>query len=47
MSSEQASSGIAQILPELINRLTPDGSVPENQNDLLSQAMSGLGGLMQ
>lgn len=47
VSSEQASSGIAQVLPELINRFTPEGRVPENQNDLMSQAMSGLGGLMQ
>lgn len=44
LSSDQASSSIAQLLPQLVNQLTPTGSVPENHNDLLSRAMSMLGG---
>jgi len=44
---DQARSGIAQVLPELMNRLTPDGKVPENQDDVLSKAMSGLRGFLQ
>jgi len=47
MSGEQVSSGIAQLLPELINRLTPEGHVPGNQDDLISQAKSMLGGFLQ
>lgn len=42
ITTEQASSDIAQLLPELINQFTPEGRMPENQDDLLSQAMSEL-----
>ena len=42
MSHSDASSGLAQVLPELINHLTPSGQVPDNHNDLLAQAMSML-----
>ena len=42
MSHGDASSGLAQVLPELINHLTPSGQVPDNHNDLLAQAMSML-----
>jgi len=47
MSGEQASSGIAQLLPELISRFTPEGRIPENQDDLMSQAKSMLAGFSQ
>ena len=39
-SQGQASSVLAQILPELINMLTPKGQVPENHDDLISQGLS-------
>lgn len=42
ITTEQACSGIAQLLPELINQFTPEGRIPENQNDLLLQAVSEL-----
>lgn len=42
ITTEQAGSGMAQLLPELINQFTPEGRIPENQDDLLSQAMSEL-----
>jgi len=42
MSHSDASSGLAQVLPQLINHLTPAGQVPDNHNDLLAQAMSML-----
>jgi len=42
MSHGQASSAMAQILPELVNQLTPNGQVPENHNDLLSQGLDML-----
>jgi uncharacterized protein YidB (DUF937 family) len=36
----QASSLLAKILPELVNQLTPEGQIPENQGDLISQALA-------
>jgi uncharacterized protein YidB (DUF937 family) len=42
MSHGQASSAMAQILPELINQLTPNGRVPEDSGDLISRALSML-----
>lgn len=41
MPAEQASSGLAAMLPDVINRLTPRGQMPEG-NDL----QQGLGGLL-
>ena len=43
-SGTQASSVLTQILPELINQLTPQGRVPDNDNDLISQALAMLQG---
>ena len=42
VSHEEVSSGMAQILPEVVNHLTPQGSVPDNSDDLLSRGMSML-----
>ena len=39
---EQAASGLAQLLPQIIDTLTPDGQVP--QNDMLAQGMNLLRG---
>lgn len=47
MPEDQARTGIAQILPELMNQFTPEGRVPENQDEVLSQSMSSLGVFMQ
>ncbi|HEY7188308.1 MAG TPA: YidB family protein [Vicinamibacterales bacterium] len=44
MSHGQASSALAQILPELINQLTPGGQVPSNHSDLISQGLAMLTG---
>jgi uncharacterized protein YidB (DUF937 family) len=33
---------LAQILPELVNQLTPEGKVPEGHSDLLSQGLAML-----
>lgn len=35
---EHASTGLAQLLPQIINQLTPNGEVP--QNELLAQGMT-------
>jgi uncharacterized protein YidB (DUF937 family) len=39
---EHAATGLAQLLPQIIDQLTPNGSVPEG--DLLAQGMSMLKG---
>jgi uncharacterized protein YidB (DUF937 family) len=33
---------MAQVLPEIINRLTPEGQVPENSNDEIADGLSAL-----
>lgn len=42
MSRGDAAGGLASILPQLIDRMTPQGQVPGNQNDLLAQALAAL-----
>ena len=42
MSEQQAGSEMAQLLPEVINRLTPEGQVPENSNEEIAQGLSTL-----
>ena len=42
MSHGDASSGLAQVLPQLIDHLTPGGQVGDNHADLLAQALSAL-----
>lgn len=39
---EQAGSTMAQLLPELINQLTPQGQVPQNSDDEIAQGLSML-----
>jgi len=40
----QVSGGLAQMLPQLINQLTPNGQVPANHADLLSEGLALLSG---
>ena len=40
--SDQAGSAMAQMLPEVINSLTPQGQVPENSNDEIADGLSAL-----
>jgi uncharacterized protein YidB (DUF937 family) len=42
MPEEQAGSTMAQVLPELINQLTPQGQVPENGDEEIAQGLSML-----
>ena len=42
LSHADASSNLAQMLPQIIDKLTPHGQVPEDHSDLLAQAMSML-----
>jgi uncharacterized protein YidB (DUF937 family) len=41
-SQGQAGSVLSQILPELVNQLTPNGQIPDNHSDLLSQGLAML-----
>jgi uncharacterized protein YidB (DUF937 family) len=40
----QAGAAIAQLLPEIVNQMTPQGQVPTNHEDLLSQGLALLRG---
>jgi uncharacterized protein YidB (DUF937 family) len=42
MPEDQASSAMAQMLPEVINNLTPQGQAPENRNDEIADGLSAL-----
>jgi uncharacterized protein YidB (DUF937 family) len=42
MSHGDASSGLAQVLPHIINQLTPGGQVPADHGDLVAQARAML-----
>jgi uncharacterized protein YidB (DUF937 family) len=43
-SHGQASSALAQLLPQLIDHLTPQGQVPPDHEDLISKALGMLRG---
>jgi uncharacterized protein YidB (DUF937 family) len=45
-SRGQASSMMAQLLPELINHLTPQGQIPQDHEDMISRALGMLRGAM-
>jgi len=40
LSHGEAAGGLAQVLPQVIDKLTPGGAVPPNDNDLVSQALA-------
>jgi uncharacterized protein YidB (DUF937 family) len=40
MSGDAAAGGLASVLPQLIDKMTPQGAVPDNQSDLVAQALS-------
>ena len=42
LSKDQAGSTMAQLFPEVINRLTPQGQVPKNGDDEIAQGLSML-----
>ena len=42
LSEEQASGSLAQVLPELVNQMTPQGQVPPEHHDLISDALAQL-----
>ena len=46
VGNEAVASGMAQILPEMVNQLTPQGEVPDNADDTLNDGISTLERLM-
>lgn len=42
--SGELGSGLAQALPELINQMTPQGSIPENHADKLRELLEQMSG---
>ena len=40
MSHGDAAGGLAQMLPQLIDKFTPNGELPDNQNDVVAQALA-------
>ncbi len=44
MPPQQAMSAMANVLPELVNQLTPKGHVTDDLNDMISQGLSALSG---
>ena len=42
MSHGETAGGLAQMLPQLIDQFTPNGQVPDNQDDIVAQALSML-----
>jgi uncharacterized protein YidB (DUF937 family) len=43
LSHADASSGLAQVLPQIIDHLTPNGQLSPDHADMLKQALSALG----
>jgi uncharacterized protein YidB (DUF937 family) len=42
MSHGDAAGGLAQVLPQLIDKFTPNGQVPDDHNDMVEQALAML-----
>jgi uncharacterized protein YidB (DUF937 family) len=42
MSHQETAGGLASMLPQIIDEMTPHGSVPDNANDMVSQVLAQL-----
>ncbi|HKE42628.1 MAG TPA: YidB family protein [Casimicrobiaceae bacterium] len=42
LSHGDASSNLAQVLPQIIDKLTPTGQIPADHGDMLAEALSAL-----
>ena len=40
LSHGEAAGGLAQVLPQVIDKLTPSGEVPDNHNEMVEQALA-------
>jgi uncharacterized protein YidB (DUF937 family) len=39
MSRGEAAGGLASLLPQMVDRMTPQGQVPADHNDIVAQAL--------
>ncbi|HMA32448.1 MAG TPA: YidB family protein [Casimicrobiaceae bacterium] len=44
LTHEQVAGQLAQVLPQVVDKLTPQGQIPENHGDLVNQALAMLRG---
>ena len=42
VSRDDAAGGLARALPDVVDRMTPDGRIPEDTNDLVAQTLARL-----
>jgi len=42
VSQEEASGSLAQMLPQVVDQMTPQGAIPDNHSDLVNQALAML-----
>ena len=42
VSQEEAAGGLAQMLPQVVDQMTPQGQVPDNHSDLVNEALAML-----
>ena len=42
LTPDQASGGLAQMLPQVVDQMTPNGQIPDNHNDLVNEALAYL-----
>ena len=42
VGKDEVAEGMAQIVPEMVNQLTPDGNVPQDSDDVLGRGISPL-----
>ncbi|MBI4742204.1 MAG: DUF937 domain-containing protein [Betaproteobacteria bacterium] len=42
LSQDKVSGGLAEVLPEIVNQMTPHGSVPDNHHQMLDQGLAAL-----
>ncbi len=40
ITREQASSGVAEMLPQVVDEMTPAGQIPANHSDLVNEALA-------
>ena len=40
VSREQASDDVAQMLPQVVDQMTPTGEIPDNNNNLVNEALA-------
>jgi len=40
MSNDEAADGLAQVLPNVVDEMTPQGQIPDNDTDLVSRALA-------